>query len=33
MIANQLGRRALALATLLNKGLGLPHGKTPTVLE
>jgi transposase len=31
--ASQLGPRALALATLLNKGLGLPYGKTATVLE
>jgi len=31
--ASQLGPRALALATQLNKGLGLPYGKTATVLE
>jgi transposase len=31
--ASQLGPRALAQATLLNKGLGLPYGKTATVLE
>jgi transposase len=31
--ASQLGPRALALATVLNKGLGLPYGKTATVLE
>jgi transposase len=31
--ASQLGPRALALATLLNKGLGLPYGKSATVLE
>jgi transposase len=31
--ASQLGPRALALGTLLNKGLGLPYGKTATVLE
>ena len=31
--ASQLGPRALALATLLNKGLGLPYGKAATVLE
>jgi transposase len=31
--ASQLGPRALALATLLNKGLGLPYGKTAAVLE
>jgi transposase len=31
--ASQLGPRALALVTLLNKGLGLPYGKTATVLE
>lgn len=31
--ASQLGPRALALATQLNKGLGLTYGKTATVLE
>ena len=31
--ASQLGPRAVALATQLNKGLGLPHGKTAAVLE
>jgi transposase len=31
--ASQLGPRALALATQLNKGLGLPYGKTVTVLQ
>ena len=31
--ASQLGPRALALATQLNKGLGLPYGKTATVVE
>jgi hypothetical protein len=31
--ASPLGPLALALATLLNKGLGLPYGKTATVLE
>ena len=31
--ASQLGSRALALATQLNKGLGLPYGKTATVLR
>ncbi len=31
--ASQLGPRALALATQLNKGLGLPYGKTTTVLQ
>jgi transposase len=31
--ASQLGPRALALATYLNKGLGLPYGKTGAVLE
>ena len=31
--ASQLGPRALALATYLNKGLGLPYGKTAAVLE
>lgn len=31
--ASQLGPRALALATQLNKGLGLPYGKTATLLE
>jgi transposase len=31
--ASQLGPRAVALATLLNKGLGLPYGKTAAVLE
>jgi transposase len=31
--ASQLGPRALALATQLNKGLGLPYGKTARVLE
>ncbi len=30
--ASQLGPRALALATQLNKGLGLPYGKTQAVL-
>ncbi len=30
--ASQLGPRAVALATELNKGLGLPYGKTATVL-
>lgn len=29
---SQLGPRAVALATQLNKGLGLPYGKTATVL-
>jgi transposase len=29
----QLAPRALALATQLNKGLGLPYGKTATVLQ
>ena len=31
--ASQLGARAVALATQLNKGLGLPYGKTAAVLE
>ena len=31
--ASQLGPRALALATYLNKGLGLAYGKTAAVLE
>ena len=31
--ASQLGPRGLALATQLNKGLGLSHGKTAAVLE
>jgi hypothetical protein len=31
--ASQLGPRALALATELNKGLGLPYGKTSAVLK
>lgn len=31
--ASQLGARAVALATHLNKGLGLSHGKTAAVLE
>jgi transposase len=31
--ASQLGPRALALATYLNKGLGLPYGKTAALLE
>ena len=31
--ASQLGPRAVALAVELNKGLGLPYGKTATVLE
>lgn len=31
--ASQLGPRALALTTQLNKGLGLPYGKTATVLQ
>ena len=31
--SSQLGPRALALATQLNKGLGLPYGKTATVLQ
>jgi transposase len=31
--ASRLGPKALALATHLNKGLGLPYGKTATVLE
>ena len=31
--ASQLGPRALALATQLNKGLGLPYGKTAAGLE
>jgi transposase len=31
--ASPLGPRALALATQLNKGLGLPYGKTATVLQ
>ncbi len=31
--ASQLGPRALALATQLNKGWGLPYGKTAAVLE
>jgi transposase len=31
--ASQLGARAVALATELNKGLGLSHGKTAAVLE
>lgn len=31
--AAQLGARAIALATVLNKGLGLPYGKTASVLE
>ena len=31
--ASQLGPRALALAAVLNKGLGLPYGKTAEVLE
>lgn len=30
---SQLGPRAIALATQLNKGLGLSHGKTAAVLE
>jgi transposase len=30
---SQLGARAIALAILLNKGLGLPYGKTAAVLE
>jgi transposase len=31
--ASQLGARAVALATEMNKGLGLSHGKTAPVLE
>ncbi len=31
--ASQVGPRAVALATQLNKGLGLPYGKTAAVLE
>ena len=31
--ASQLGPRAIALAVQLNKGLGLPYGKTAVVLE
>ncbi len=31
--ASQLGPRAVALATYLNKGLGLPYGKTTEVLR
>jgi transposase len=31
--ASQLGPRAVALATQLNKGLGLPYGKTSVVLK
>jgi len=31
--ASQLGPRALALATQLNKGVGLPYGKTAAVME
>jgi len=31
--SSQLGPRALALATQLNKGLGLPYGKTAAVLQ
>ena len=31
--ASQLGARAVALATELNKGMGLSHGKTAAVLE
>lgn len=31
--ASRLGPRAVALATQLNKGLGLPYGKTAAVLE
>jgi transposase len=31
--ASQLGPRAVALATQLNKGLGLPYGKTAAVLQ
>lgn len=31
--ASQLGPRALALAAVLNKQLGLPYGKTAAVLE
>jgi transposase len=31
--ASQLGPRAVDLATQLNKGLGLPYGKTATVLQ
>jgi len=31
--ASQLGPRALALTAVLNKGLGLPYGKTAAVLE
>jgi transposase len=31
--ASQLGPRIVALATQLNKGLGLPYGKTAAVLE
>jgi len=31
--ASQLGPRAVALATQLNKGLGLPYGKTSAVLK
>lgn len=31
--ASQLGPRALGLATQLNKGLGLPYGKTAAALE
>lgn len=31
--ASQLGPRAVALAVQLNKGLGLPYGKTAAVLE
>jgi len=31
--ASELGPRAVALTTQLNKGLGLPYGKTAAVLE
>ena len=31
--ASPLGPRAVALATQLNKGLGLPYGKTAAILE
>lgn len=31
--ASQLGPRAIAMAVVLNKGLGLPYGKTAAVLE
>lgn len=31
--ASQLGLRAVALATELNKGFGLPYGKTAAILE